>query len=64
LVKRLFMPAHAGFFYFRKFLQNDKMMHNDVQAIIAFLEALNDESFDQQIPTNVPSGLPVGGNIQ
>ncbi|MEO0528087.1 MAG: cytochrome c peroxidase [Bacteroidota bacterium] len=32
-------------------------------AIIAFMEALNDPNFDRTIPTDVPSGLPVGGNI-
>jgi len=32
--------------------------------LIAFLEALTDESFDRTIPTRVPSGLKPGGNIQ
>ncbi|WP_422107202.1 cytochrome-c peroxidase [Winogradskyella sp.] len=32
-------------------------------AIIAFMEALNDPNFDKTIPKTVPSGLPVGGNI-
>ncbi|MFK7982675.1 MAG: hypothetical protein AB8G86_22035 [Saprospiraceae bacterium] len=44
--------------------RNLRLNNNDVQAIIAFLQTLNDESFDRQIPVNVPSGLPVGGNIQ
>lgn len=35
-----------------------------VAAIVAFLKALNDSEFDKTIPENVPSGLPVGGNIQ
>lgn len=30
---------------------------------IAFLDALNDDSFDRSIPARVPSGLAVGGNI-
>lgn len=33
------------------------------QEIIAFLGALNDDSFDKRIPARVPSGLPVGGRI-
>lgn len=33
-------------------------------AIIAFLDALNDDSFDKTIPSRVPSGLSVGGRIQ
>lgn len=32
-------------------------------AIIAFLNSLSDDSFDKVIPEHVPSGLPVGGNI-
>jgi len=36
----------------------------DIQAIIAFLDALNDDDFDKKIPERVPSGLPVGGNIR
>ena len=33
-------------------------------AIIAFLDALNDDSFDKTIPSLVPSGLTPGGRIQ
>ena len=33
-------------------------------AIIAFLGALNDDSFDKTIPSRVPSGLNPGGRIQ
>jgi cytochrome c peroxidase len=32
--------------------------------LLAFLDALNDPTFDRTIPENVPSGLPVGGKIQ
>ena len=32
--------------------------------LIAFLEALSDDSFDRTVPTRVPSGLKPGGNIQ
>lgn len=31
--------------------------NNDIQDIIAFLQALNDPDFDREIPTEVPSGL-------
>lgn len=41
-----------------------KVDFKDIQAIEAFLNALNDDNFDRKIPTRVPSGLPVGGNIQ
>ncbi len=37
--------------------------NDDIEDIIAFLEALNDPDFDRSIPNSVPSGLPVGGNI-
>jgi cytochrome c peroxidase len=36
----------------------------DMGPIISFLNTLNDESFDKEVPESVPSGLPVGGNIQ
>ncbi len=32
--------------------------------ILAFLNALNDDGFDKEIPSRVPSGLRPGGNIQ
>ena len=32
--------------------------------LIEFLYALSDDSFDRTIPESLPSGLPVGGNIQ
>lgn len=35
-----------------------------VDPIVKFLQALNDSNFDKIIPDSVPSGLPVGGNIQ
>ncbi|WP_324675320.1 cytochrome-c peroxidase [Hymenobacter sp. GOD-10R] len=34
------------------------------QAIIAFLGSLNSDTYDKRVPAQVPSGLPVGGNIQ
>ena len=35
----------------------------DMSSIINFLNTLNESNFDKQIPESVPSGLPVGGNI-
>jgi len=35
----------------------------DPQAIIAFLSTLTAASYDRTVPTTVPSGLAVGGNI-
>lgn len=37
--------------------------NNDIQSIIAFLQALNDPDFDRRIPNQVPSGLNPGGLI-
>jgi len=37
---------------------------DEAGAIITFLEALNDDSFDKTIPSRVPSGLSPGGRIQ
>jgi cytochrome c peroxidase len=36
----------------------------DDEDLLAFLDALSDDSFDRTIPARVPSGLPVGGAIQ
>lgn len=36
---------------------------DDIQDIIAFIQALNDPDFDRTIPSEVPSGLNPGGNI-
>ena len=35
----------------------------DFNPIISFINTLNDPNFDKEIPKSVPSGLPVGGNI-
>lgn len=37
---------------------------DDDEDLLAFLEALNDESFDRAIPPRIPSGLTVGGKIR
>ncbi len=37
---------------------------DEAQAIIEFLNALNDNLFDKTIPSSVPSGLTPGGRIQ
>jgi len=34
---------------------------DEAQALIEFLNALNDDSFDKTIPSRVPSGLNPGG---
>ena len=34
-----------------------------VNAVVAFLRTLNDPNFDRSVPESVPSGHPVGGNI-
>ena len=36
---------------------------DDIEEILAFLRSLEDQSFDKTIPTSVPSGLNVGGDI-
>ncbi len=36
----------------------------DFPALTAFLDALNDDQYDQTIPAKVPSGLLAGGNIR
>ena len=36
----------------------------DPQAIVAFLQSLSAATYDRSVPASVPSGLPVGGNIQ
>lgn len=41
-----------------------KLSVRDMAPIISFLNSLNDTNFDKSIPDAVPSGLPVGGNIQ
>jgi cytochrome c peroxidase len=37
---------------------------DDTPALVAFLDALSDDAFDRRMPSQVPSGLPVGGNIR
>lgn len=37
---------------------------DDDEDLMAFLDALNDGSFDRTVPRRVPSGLPPGGKIQ
>ena len=40
-----------------------KVDFKDMSAIVEFLNTLNDENYDKEIPKSVPSGLKVGGNI-
>ncbi|MBX3253493.1 MAG: cytochrome-c peroxidase [Chitinophagaceae bacterium] len=41
-----------------------KVQFRDIDAIIEFLNTLNDNDYDRKIPEKVPSGLPVGGKIK
>lgn len=41
-----------------------RLQVKDMGAIISFLNTLNDDSFDKTVPRAVPSGLPVGGQIE
>lgn len=49
---------------FDPFVRELQLSVKDMSLIISFLNTLNDENFDKEIPKKVPSGLPVGGNIQ
>ncbi|MFK7811942.1 MAG: cytochrome-c peroxidase [Maribacter sp.] len=46
------------------FVRELNLSVKEMSLIISFLNTLNDDSFDKTIPETVPSGLPVGGNIQ
>ncbi len=35
----------------------------DISRILEFLNCLNDDNFDKSVPNEVPSGLPVKGNV-
>lgn len=48
---------------FDPFVRELKLSVKEMSLIISFLNTLNDEDFDKEIPNSVPSGLPVGGNI-
>ncbi|MEM9141380.1 MAG: cytochrome-c peroxidase [Bacteroidota bacterium] len=48
---------------FDPFVRELDLSVKEMSLIISFLNTLNDESFDRDIPESVPSGLPVGGNI-
>ena len=39
------------------------LTEKEIDQIVAFIESLTDENFDQVVPESVPSGLEVGGNI-
>lgn len=43
--------------------QEVKVEFKQINAIVEFLNTLNDGNYDKKIPTAVPSGLPVGGLI-
>ncbi len=46
------------------FVRELELSVKEMSLIISFLNTLNDDNFDKEIPEKVPSGLPVGGNIQ
>lgn len=48
---------------FDPFVRELKLSVKEMSLIISFLNTLNDEEFDKEIPKSVPSGLAVGGNI-
>lgn len=43
--------------------ENLKVDFRDIPLIVEFLGTLNDDKFDRSMPTKVPSGLKVGGEI-
>ncbi len=43
-------------------MQDLELEDDQIDEILAFLNTLNDDSFDTTIPDSVPSGLSVGGN--
>lgn len=46
------------------FVRELELSVKEMSLIISFLNTLNDDNFDKVIPESVPSGLPVGGNIE
>ncbi|OWW23919.1 cytochrome-c peroxidase [Zobellia sp. OII3] len=46
------------------FVRDLNLSVKEMSQIISFLNTLNDDGFDKTVPERVPSGLPVGGNIQ
>ena len=46
------------------FVRELNLSVKEMSLIISFLNTLNDDRFSKDIPETVPSGLPVGGNIQ
>ncbi len=46
------------------FVRELELSVKEMSLIISFLNTLNDDSFDKEIPESVPSGLQVGGDIQ
>ncbi|MBN8790526.1 MAG: hypothetical protein J0I84_25890 [Terrimonas sp.] len=41
-----------------------KVEFKNIDAIVEFMNTLNDDNYDRKIPDKVPSGLPVGGMIK
>ena len=54
------MPAGAGVqLHWHIHMQKAELSANDVADVLAFLDALADTSMAPQVPSAVPSGLPV-----
>lgn len=49
---------------FDPFVRELELSVKDMSLIISFLNTLNDDSFNKDIPESVPSGLHVGGDIE
>ena len=49
---------------FDPFVRELKLSVKEMSLIISFLNTLNDDSFNKDIPETVPSGLHVGGDIE
>ncbi len=55
---------HVAVQKYDPFVRELNLSVKEMSQIISFLNTLNDTNFDKTLPESVPSGLPVGGNIQ
>lgn len=66
----MFITLRDAVQFYNRFERNDEdaeQVNFDgdlIDPLVAFIRTLNDPNFDKTIPESVPSGLPVGGNIQ
>lgn len=56
--------AHVNRAQLDPLAQEVKVEFKEINAIVEFLNTLNDGNYDKKIPAAVPSGLPVGGLIR